>query len=231
MKGETQRLRDIRSALELAQKEFASRLNISASRLSNYLSGSRDIPFEVLTQLSSIFNVNLNWLITGEGEMFNRANLQQVMRQLEDAAQVQVELKRAESVRIPIVGSIAAGTPLEIMEVDPIEYITLDKSVTRFPKDYLCFRVDGDSMYPEIRNGDVVLICRHYDYDKLNRTICAVQLDGENTLKRVHVNIRKRQTILNPVNNKNHDPIILDEDNPENAIILGVMIMLFRKYM
>lgn len=61
----------VRKTTLLAQSDFALKLGISPRAYINYERGERKPPYEMLNQLYEIYNVNLNWLITGKGEMFN----------------------------------------------------------------------------------------------------------------------------------------------------------------
>lgn len=49
---------------------FAGELGIKQATYSNYENAIRGIPDEIYQKLAQKYNVNLNWLITGEGEMF-----------------------------------------------------------------------------------------------------------------------------------------------------------------
>lgn len=224
------RLSDLLLALELKQYQFAKSIGVSPGNVSDWLKIDNKNPgVDALIRICEVHHVNLNWLLTGSGKMFETPN--HLMSAIEDQAQTIVDLKRSESVRIPVVGCIAAGPPLEIFDVDPLDYITLDKTLIRYPNEYVAFQVEGDSMYPEIRNGDVVLIHRKYDYGYLHETIVAVQINGENTLKTIHVDDLHRQSILYPINSRKHKAIILNEDTSDNVTILGQLVMLFRKYL
>ena len=66
-----QRLKFLRTQfLKLSQKELASILNVKQNTLSNWERGENEMDYEAMQTLSKTFNVNLNWLLTGEGEMF-----------------------------------------------------------------------------------------------------------------------------------------------------------------
>lgn len=84
-----------------------------------------------------------------------------------------------QTVKVPLVGTIACGTP--ILAVENIEeYIDMDKSV----RADFCLRCKGDSMInARIFDGDIVYIRKQADVN--NGEIAAVLIDGESTLKRV----------------------------------------------
>ena len=66
------RIKDIRKALNLSQDEFASALGYTRGKITNIESGkvvpAADDPF--ISLLCRMFNVNRNYLETGEGDMF-----------------------------------------------------------------------------------------------------------------------------------------------------------------
>lgn len=65
------RIRHIREALNLKQKEFAAALEISAPALSELETGKNKPGFDFLVRIVKRFEVNLYYVIFGEGEMFS----------------------------------------------------------------------------------------------------------------------------------------------------------------
>ena len=67
-----ERIKSVRKALKLTQQEFADRLMIKRGAIANYELG-RNAPIDaVVSLICKEFNVNEQWLRTGEGEMFNK---------------------------------------------------------------------------------------------------------------------------------------------------------------
>jgi transcriptional regulator with XRE-family HTH domain len=64
------RIRQIRTALHLQQKDFALRMGIAGASLSEIENGKYKPGFDFLEKLSRDFNVNLHFVFFGEGEMF-----------------------------------------------------------------------------------------------------------------------------------------------------------------
>lgn len=65
------RLKQIRLSLNLSQEEFGKRIGIkSRAHISSLESGTRNITDRIISDLCKEFNVNENWLRTGNGEMF-----------------------------------------------------------------------------------------------------------------------------------------------------------------
>jgi transcriptional regulator with XRE-family HTH domain len=64
------RVREIRSTLGLTQKEFGKKLAIAQSYLTNIETGKREVTEKIQKLICLQFNVNEQWLKTGNGEMF-----------------------------------------------------------------------------------------------------------------------------------------------------------------
>ncbi len=60
----------MRKTLDLTQQEFAKRIGTTANVLTNYETGRRNPSSSVVNNICKTFNVNEEWLRTGEGEMF-----------------------------------------------------------------------------------------------------------------------------------------------------------------
>lgn len=65
-----ERIKQIRSKLNMNQGEFARAVNIVQQQLSKYERGENKPSSEFLTVLVDKFNVNINWLLTGKGGIF-----------------------------------------------------------------------------------------------------------------------------------------------------------------
>lgn len=65
------RIKAIRKALKLSQREFGEKLGVSRDVISN-IEYNRVPPKELLLRhICQLYNVNEHWLKTGEGEMFH----------------------------------------------------------------------------------------------------------------------------------------------------------------
>lgn len=63
------RIKEIREALGLSVPKLAERINIKSRTIVSYEAG-RVPSLEFLAQLHKVYKVNLNWFVSGEGEMF-----------------------------------------------------------------------------------------------------------------------------------------------------------------
>ena len=58
----SERLRELRAKLNLTQKDFASRVNITPATLSSYESGQKKPTIQTAAQIATEYNISLDWL-------------------------------------------------------------------------------------------------------------------------------------------------------------------------
>ncbi len=64
-----ERLKEVRKYLKLSQKEMAEELGVPVTAISKYEIGRVKPASDMLIKINHKFKINLNWLLTGEGEM------------------------------------------------------------------------------------------------------------------------------------------------------------------
>jgi transcriptional regulator with XRE-family HTH domain len=65
-----ERIKEIRKNLKLSQEEFGSKLGVTNAAISRIENGGRSVTDQLFISICREFNVNENWLRTGEGNMF-----------------------------------------------------------------------------------------------------------------------------------------------------------------
>jgi DNA adenine methylase len=106
-------------------------------------------------------------------------------------------VKRDEIVKIPIVGTISAGQPIEAIEVPDSTIAISKKEISENQKHY-ALRVQGDSMVNDgIFDGDVVVI-RRQETANDGQTVVAIIDNNEATLKKIYR--EKNRFRLQPAN-------------------------------
>ena len=65
-----ERLKKLRKELDMTQQEFADKLGTARNNIAGYETGKRNPSNAVISLICKTFNVNEEWLRTGEGEMF-----------------------------------------------------------------------------------------------------------------------------------------------------------------
>lgn len=141
-----------------------------------------------------------------------------IARGLELTTQISQEIKK-----LPIVGSVPAGLPIDAIENIEGE-LALDASF--LPKgNSFSLRVMGDSMKDAgILNGDIVIVQKQ---NTANQGEIVVAIIGdEATVKRY---FKEDTHIKLQPENDNFEPIIIDNNSPEFRIA-GIVIGLVRKF-
>lgn len=130
------------------------------------------------------------------------------------------QIEQAEFL-LPLIGVIAAGSPLEAIE-DEIEKVEIPSHIAKQKPSYV-LRVKGDSMIDNfILDGDYVVVKKTPEI-KNGDTVVAVLDDGTATLKEFYK--EQGRVRLQPAN-KNYDPIFAT--NPD---IQGKVVGVLRNYM
>lgn len=121
--------------------------------------------------------------------------------------------------RIPILGNIAAGSPLHILDKSE-EYLELD---SYFPEGCYALKVKGESMIDAlISDGDLVLVEPRQSAN--NGEIVVALLDNESTTLKRFFKESDGQIRLQP-ENPTMNPIMVSPDQPFNiqGIVKGVI--------
>jgi len=65
-----ERIKLVRKTLEISQRDFAKQVYISHALLGEIELGNRNVNKRTIQLISTEFNVNKDWLLTGNGDMF-----------------------------------------------------------------------------------------------------------------------------------------------------------------
>ncbi|MBP3496827.1 MAG: helix-turn-helix transcriptional regulator [Alistipes sp.] len=144
------RLRLIRKTLGMTQEQLAQRLGVGKTALSMIETGKARLSNRNKSFLVQEFNVSPEWLESGEGEMFNAdPSLVKAFKLKTDNS------LPMQSVPLYSIEGTAGLVPLfaDHMSVEPVNYI----HIPNLPKCDGAIYVVGDSMYPLLKSGDIVL--------------------------------------------------------------------------
>jgi len=139
------------------------------------------------------------------------------LEKLENKARAISVPEKEQLVRIPLMGVIAAGEPIEAIRQN--EFIAVAK--TKLPKngDFYALRVSGNSMIDEnIKDGDIVLVKQQEVAENGQRVVALID-NYEATLKKFFK--ERNQIRLQPANSA-YEPIIIRKDR--DVKIQGVVI-------
>ena len=123
---------------------------------------------------------------------------------------------------IPVLGSIAAGTPIEAIQ-NEVTRIALPSNIEK-NGDYFGLKVNGDSMIEAgINEGDTVII-KKTDTAENGKIVVALIDDHEAMLKRLR---RKGKTVALESANRNYETKIF---GPDRVKVQGILVSLYRNF-
>lgn len=164
------RLRELRIRKNMTQGELSKATGLTQSAIAMYETGKREPKIEVMELLADYFNVDMNY-ITGKTDKTTMLSASAI-----DAIDV---------IKIPLLGRVVAGDPQEaIQEAD--EFIYIPSMNHRRSDDYFALRVNGESMEPNLMDGDIAIV--HIQPDVDSGQIAVVLIDNQDsTVKRVFI--------------------------------------------
>lgn len=185
------------------QSYIAENLNITASTVSDWVKGKKYPRIDAMQALADLLCVLLAELTT------------------QDASDM-----HCKALRIPILGKIPAGIPIEAIE-DIEGWEEIPGSMTKGGKEYFGLAVKGDSMEPEYRNGDTLILQKQDSCETGDD--CAVIINGNDaTFKRIRRS--EKGILLQPLNSA-YDPIFFTNEEIISlpVRIIGVVVEVRRR--
>ncbi len=130
--------------------------------------------------------------------------------------------KKNDSGDIPVLGNIAAGTPVEAIQ-NEVTRIPLPSNIEK-NGEYFGLKVQGDSMIEAgINDGDTVIVKKTDTADN-GKIIVALIDDHEAMLKRIR---RKGKTVALESANRNYETKIF---GPDRVKVQGILVSLYRNF-
>ncbi len=127
------------------------------------------------------------------------------------------ETTSEQTVKIPLLGTIACGLPI-LAEENIEAMIAVSTKIAKPTNKYFLLRAKGDSMNEKgINDGDLVLVKQQNTAD--NGDIVVALIDDEATIKELRLN-DDNVLLLPRSSNKTHTPIILSRD----FIVQGIVV-------
>ena len=123
---------------------------------------------------------------------------------------------------IPVLGKIAAGTPVEAIQ-NEVSRIPLPSNLEK-NGEYFGLKIQGDSMIDAgINEGDTVIV-KKTDTAENGKIVVALVDDHEAMLKRIR---RKGKTVALESANKNYETKIF---GPDRVKVQGILVSLYRNF-
>lgn len=169
-----QRLRLMRKQLNMTQDQLAQRLGVGKAALSMIETGKAGLSTRNRNILVQEFNVNPEWLDSGKGKMFTvEPNVSAFNHRTDRSLPLQ-------SVPLYSIEGTAGLVPIfaDGSKVEPINHI----HIPNLPKCDGAIYVVGDSMYPLLKSGDIVLYKQLSDVRDVfwgDMYLLSIDMDGE----------------------------------------------------
>lgn len=198
-------LKALRNKAKQTQADVAKSIGVDRTTYAKYESGASEPSIEMLQRMAKHYNVSVS-CIMGEPEAFDGGDY----------------------VRIPVLGSVPAGIPLEAIE-DIIDYEEIPQSLLSGGKEYFALEVKGDSMWPDYLPGDVVIVRKQPVCNSGDD--CIVYVNGyDATLKQVRLNEDDHSLTIVP-RNQSYPPRTYTQEEIQAlpVTIAGVIVELRRK--
>lgn len=203
------RLKELRENAGLSQYSFADKFGISQSTVGNWEAGKREPNFNTMERIADFFNVSVDYLLGRD---------------------MPLDGPPASSVPgskwIPVLGKVAAGTPIEAVE-DILDYEEIDAK-TAASGEYFALKIKGRSMEPKISDGDVVIVRRQSDCDSGDIAVVIVNGD-EATVKKIK---KRPEGLMLIPSNPDFEPMFYANEEVKKlpVTILGKVVELRAKF-
>lgn len=221
---------ELRKTKDVSQQDIADYLGVSRVTISNYETGRRDPDTSTLGKLASYFNVSVDYLLGNSTQPAERPaygaktihgpNWSQIIYPVKDPS-------RKAFRTYDVWGYIPCGAPNDLVEV-PVDWENVTEDIYS-RGDIFLTKAKGDSMDPEIRDGDTVIL--YYTQNQAwDGAICAVRINGDTgTLKKIKIHPNGLELI--PLN-KAYKPVVYTDKQVEEVpvTIIGVLAEVRKKY-
>ncbi len=156
------KIAEARIAKGWTQTDLAKQIGTTQQQIARYESGENDVKSSVLVKMSKAMGVTISYLLGMEN----------------------TALPNNSTVDVPLYGSIAAGTPIEMMEVEDTQPVPV-RVHERYPEAFL-LKVEGESMNRCLPNGCYALVdpCKEVEVNGAPYAVCVNGYDA--TIKRVN---------------------------------------------
>lgn len=218
------KFKELRTKAGLTQEEFRQQFNArfhrshTPSAISRFENDKRIPETSALIDFADFYNVSVDYLL-GHAEETPAPS----------ARPESSQSARKKGVRIPVLGRVVAGIPIEaVQEYDDWEEIPEEMARRG---EYFALRVTGDSMKPAICNGDVIIVRIQPDVD--TEQIAVVGVNGnEATVKKIIKDPHRHGITLYGYNAEVYQPTFYSEEEIETlpVTIYGLVVEARHKF-
>ena len=198
------RIKSAREDLKLTKRELAKRIGVHESSINKYEKGLVDIPLSKISELARVLKVTEAYLMGWEEK----------------------SEQPPQGLQIPVLGTVAAGIPISAVE-DILDYEEVPQSWEN-QGEFFGLRIKGDSMKPDINDGDTVIVRQQSTANNGDVVIALVNGDDA-TCKKFE---KLDNGIMLISNNSSYSPMYFSNEEvaTKPVVIIGRVVELRRKF-
>lgn len=194
-------VKQLTSEQNMSMSELARRVGIAKSAISRYFNGTRELPLNRIEDFAKALHTTSHFLLG-------------------------VEPESSKGIKIPVLGTVPAGIPITAVE-DILDYEEIPKTWEN-QGEFFGLKIKGDSMYPTLENGDVVIVRKQSTADNGDTVIVMVNGDDA-TCKKLE---KTDNGIMLISTNTKYAPMFFSNEQISElpVVILGKVVELRQKY-
>ena len=190
---------------QMTQAELAERLGVSTATTSNWCKGLKSPRMDKVDKMCNIFGCLRSDLMEDKGFLRGK--------------------KQSKGFLVNVLGRVAAGIPIEaITDIVDQEEISEDLAKTG---EFFGLRIQGNSMEPDIHNGDTVIVKKQDDAET-NEIVIALINGNDGVCKRLK---KYAESIALVSINPDYEPMYFNQEEIDSTPvrIIGKVVELRRK--
>lgn len=185
-----ERLRRARVEADLTQEELAERIGVAPLTVGRYERGSQAPRPGHLKAIADATGRSVSWLYENQPAPPGPLRVRRGRRRgTTPHPRPTVPARQARSVAVPLFQSVPAGNLKEAQQHSE-ELVAIPESWVRGRAIVYCLRIEGNSMEPELRDGDIIAVRRQESADAGAIVVASVEGSAEAggyTVKRLQI--------------------------------------------
>lgn len=198
-----QRIFEARKRRKISRKEVADFLQVHETTIKRYEDGNtKKLPTDRLEKIAKYLNTSIEYLMGWEEE------------------------QKPQGIKIPVLGTVAAGIPISAVE-DILDYEEIPQT-WKNQGDFFGLRIKGDSMKPDINDGDTVIVRQQSTAN--NGDIIIALVNGDDATCKKFEKLDNGIMLIS--NNSEYSPMYFSNEEviTKPVVIIGKVVELRRKF-
>ena len=198
-----QRIFEARKRRKISRKEVADFLQVHETTIKRYEDGNtKKLPTDRLEKIAKYLNTSIEYLMGWEEE------------------------QKPQGIKIPVLGTVAAGIPISAVE-DILDYEEIPQT-WKNQGEFFGLRIKGDSMKPDINDGDTVIVRQQSTAN--NGDIIIALVNGDDATCKKFEKLDNGIMLIS--NNSEYSPMYFSNEEviTKPVVIIGKVVELRRKF-